>query len=79
MQLLVLGLVVALLVTRNSMNKSEAIVVCESFRSSVMLSVNTMQINDELKASILIRFQGFYLSTLQDILTAPAPLPNVTP
>ena len=59
------------------MNKSEAIIVCEAFRSSVMLSVNTMEISEELKALILIRFQAFYLSTLQDLLVNQAPLPSV--
>ena len=59
------------------MNKSEAIVVCEAFRSSVMLSVNTMEISEELKCSIMIRFQSFYLSTLRDLLANPAMLPRV--
>lgn len=59
------------------MDKSEAIIACEAFRTSVMLSVNTMQIGEDLKAGILIRFQGFYLSTLQDLLTTPPSLPNI--
>jgi hypothetical protein len=58
------------------MDKSDAIIVCESFRTSVMLSVNTMQIDSDLKAAILIRFQAFYLSTLQDLLLSPPTLPN---
>lgn len=58
------------------MNKSETIIVCEAFRSSVMLSVNTMQIAEDLKANILIDFQTFYLSVLQDLLAAPPAEPN---
>ena len=61
------------------MDKTEAIIVCESFRTSVMLSVNTMQITPELKAEILIKFQAFYLTTLKDLLATPPPVPKPIP
>jgi hypothetical protein len=58
------------------MNKQESITACEAFRSSVMLSVNSMPVSDDLKASLVIRFQGFYLSMLQELITTPVVPPT---
>ena len=39
-----------------------------------MLSVNTMDIDPDLKASLLIEFQTFYLLMIQKLLASPPPL-----
>jgi hypothetical protein len=59
------------------MNKAQVVIVSESFRSSVMLSVNTMDIDPDLKALLLIEFQTFYLSMIQKLLASPPP-PDLT-
>ena len=38
-----------------------------------MLSVNTMDIDADLKALLLIEFQTFYLLMIQKLLTSPPP------
>lgn len=55
------------------MDKAQVVVVSESFRSSVMLSINTMDIDPDLKASLLIEFQTFYLQMIQKLLASPPP------
>jgi hypothetical protein len=54
------------------MTKAESIIALETFRKSVMLSVDTLPVNDAVKADIIIRFQAFYLSMFAD-LNKPEP------
>jgi hypothetical protein len=61
------------------MNKQQTITACEGFRQAVMLAVNTIPADDELRASIIIRFQTFYLTVIEDLLAAPTPPDDPTP
>jgi hypothetical protein len=58
------------------MNKQDALVACETFRQSVMLSANSLPVDAEIKAALVVRFQGFYLSMLQELIDSrPLPTP----
>jgi hypothetical protein len=50
------------------MTKAESIIALETFRQSVMLSVNSLPVDSDVKSSIIIRFQAFYLSMLTELI-----------
>jgi hypothetical protein len=60
------------------MTKAESIIALETFRKSVMLSVDSLPIDDAAKADIIIRFQAFYLSMFTD-LNQPQPQSDYLP
>jgi hypothetical protein len=53
------------------MTKADSIVALEAFRQSVMLSVNSLPVDSDVKSNIIIRFQAFYLSMLTELVTTP--------
>ena len=50
------------------MDKTKALDVCESFRASVIASLNNLDIEPDLKVELLIRFQTFYLKMLSELI-----------
>lgn len=40
---------------------------CETFRQSVMLSINNLDISEQQKQVFLLNFQAFYLQMLQQL------------
>jgi hypothetical protein len=55
------------------MQKSLALTACETFRQSVLLSINSMSIDEDLRADLAIKLQTFYLSMLLELVATPPP------
>lgn len=49
------------------MSQSNLVAQCETFRQSVMLSINNLDINEQQKQVFLLNFQAFYLQMLQQL------------
>ncbi len=49
------------------MSQSNLVAQCETFRQSVMLSINNLDISEQQKQVFLLNFQAFYLQMLQQL------------
>jgi hypothetical protein len=50
------------------MSQSSLVKECETFRESVMLSINNLDITEEQKQQFVLSHQAFYLQLLQQLI-----------
>ncbi len=61
------------------MNKQAALDASEEFRQAVIASVNSIPVDIDIKSTIVVRFQSFYLSVLLELIAIPATPPPPPP